>query len=404
MKKISLLFLLILLGISGCVNTPDTTDIQATVESAVKTAVAPYEDQLNNYVTKNDLETSQTEQNQVIQQYVIDQVERVKDELENAKSDNTEAVIVHPEDPAGTDGTVPTAQASSSAPCTNEFTFVSDLTVPDGMTLTPNTTILKSWYVTNSGTCTWNSGYKIIYHSGDEVGRAKEFDILQSGAFVKPGESAIVSAELSAPVKIGSSYSTYWALKSDTGEEFGAGAAKNIYLSSNFRVENQFVVTQNFGNLKCSDNYGYFICGLRQSDGRGVVYYDESPMLESGRWQGNPAIAVRPPAGDNTFVRFEFGPLRMPRLSSFYTNFCCRPDTPTCDTQVRLYIKEAGYPERLILDIREWNDGLMGEWKYILDDIGIFDQDFTYILEVQSNGGADNDDLIFFTNTRLNCP
>ncbi len=80
----------------------------------------------------------------------------------------------------------------------------------------------------------------------------------------------------------------------------------------------------------------------------------------------------------------------------------CRQDTPSCDVQVRLYIREPGYSEeRLILETREWNDGLMGEWKYVLDDIGIFDQEFTYILEVQSNGGVDSDDLILFTNTRI---
>ena len=175
-----------------------------------------------------------------------------------------------------------------------------------------------------------------------------------------------------------------------------------VLLSSSFRVDNQFVVTQNFGSLTCSDDYGYFTCGISQSDGgRGVVYYDETPMLESGRYQGNPAIAVRPPSGENTTVRFEFGPLRFPRQSNFYTNFCCRPETPNCDVQIRLYIREPGYNERLILEDREWNDGLMGEWKYVLDDIGIFDQDFVYILEVQANGGSDSDDLILFTNTRL---
>lgn len=405
MKKYILLLCCFLLGIAGCTNTPDTVDIQATIEVAVNTAVAPYEEKLNDYVTKDELETAQTEQNQTIQQYVLDQIDRAKDELGTEQSSQTDpdaGTMITRDDQTGT--AVPETAASLGT-CLDNFTFVSDLTVPDGMIITPNTNIRKSWYITNSGTCSWNNGYKIVYHSGDEVGRAKEFDILESGAFIRPGESAIVSVDLVAPVKIGSSYSTYWALKSDTGVEFGAGPANNIYLSSNFRVEDQFIVTQNFGSLKCADDYGYFTCGVNSSDrSRGAVYYDESPMLESGRWQGNPGIAVRPPAGENTTVRFEFGPLRFPRKSNFYTNFCCRPDTPTCDVTVRLYIREAGYQDRLILETREWNDGLMGEWKYMLDDIGIFDQDFTYILEIQTNGGSETDDLIFFINTRLTSP
>lgn len=405
MKRLTYLFIVFFVVIAGCSNTPDTIDIQATVESAVSTAVAPYEAKLDDYVTKTDLESSQDEQNKTIQQYIAEQIDRAVDDIETEQSSNNVSQSGDSEWSNTEDAASGINPAAGTETCLNNFTFVSDLTVPDGMTITPNTQITKSWYVTNSGTCTWNNGYKLVYHSGDEIGKAKEFDILQAGSYVRPGESAIVSAELIAPVRSGSSYSTYWAMKSDTGTEFGSGPANNIYLSSNFRVDDQFILTQNYGSIRCSDDYGYFTCGVRSNDrSRGEVYYDESPMLESGRWQGNPGIAVRPPAGENTTVRFEFGPLRFPRLSTFYTNFSCRQDTPQCDVQVRLYIKEAGYPEKLILEAREWNEGLIGEWKYKLDDIGIFDQDFTYILEVQSNGGSEEDDLIFFINTRLACP
>lgn len=402
MKKYSLL-LCLLLVVAGCSNTPESVNIQATVDSAVSTALAPYTDKMDDFVTQADLETAQDEQNKKIQQYITDQIEQVKNEIETASAQPEANTIGSVEYTGYRYTPTPETNYTNDALCVDEFTFVSDLTVPDGMTITPGTNFQKSWYITNSGTCTWNSNYRVIYHSGDNVGQAKEFALLQPGYFIKPGESTVVSVDLIAPQELGGPYTTYWALKSPNGDEFAAGPAKNIYLSSNFRVESQFIVTQNFGSLKCSDDYGYFTCGINQSDGsRGSVYYDSTPMLESGRSPDTPAIAVRPPSGENSITRFEFGPLRFPRRSNFYTNFCCRPDTPSCDVQIRLYIRETGYSEeRLILEIREWNDGLMGEWKYVLDDIGIFDQDFTYILEVQSNGGADADDLILFTNTRI---
>ena len=68
---------------------------------------------------------------------------------------------------------------------------------------------------------------------------------------------------------------------------------------------------------------------------------------------------------------------------------------------MNLYVKEEGYSERLVQETREWNDGFLGEWKLYLPDMEIFEQDYTYIIEVKANGGADNEDLITFTNTKL---
>ena len=406
MRK-TILLILVCIILTGCiVNTPDTASIEATVAAAVSTAIAPYESRYNDFVTIDMLTASQLEQNGQIQQYVADQIVRQMNS-DGAEINPTAVPTVE----SGTvieyaDGViVPTKQTYSydnkNSNCVDAFTYVSDLTVPDGMAISPKTNFKKSWYITNSGDCVWNSSYKVVYQSGDLVSKANSFSFLKPGYFVQPGESVTVSADLTAPLTVGNSYTTYWAIENDRGEKFGSGAAKNVYLSSSFLVSNIFDAAQNFGSLTCSDDMGPFMCGVTNaSSGRGVVYYDSTPMLESGR-SGKPAIAVQPPVGENTTVRFEFGPLFFPRGSWFYTNFCCRPNTPHCDTQIRLYVREPGYGEQLVQEIREWNDGLMGEWKFKIDDLGIFDQEFYYIFEVQSNGGADSEDLILFTNTRI---
>ena len=404
------LFMIAIIILTGCVTTPDSASIQATVESAVSTAVAPYEAKYSEFITAEDLAASQSEQNQQIQQVISEQIEYRMSSLEE-KSSVPETVI--PTVAAGTvveyvgGQAVPTPQTYSfdnkTSNCVDAFTYVSDMTVPDGMVITPYTNFTKTWYITNSGTCVWNSNYKVVYQSGNEVGKSKTFSILKPGNYIQPGESTTVSADLVAPNAVGRTFTTYWAIENDRGERFGAGDAKNVYLSSSFRIDNSFELIQNFGSITCADQYGYFTCGNSSlSSGRGVVYYDESPTFESRRNQGKAAIVAGPPSGEEgSLVRFEFGPLRFPRGSYFYTNFCCRPDTPHCDAQVRLYVREPGYGETLVQEIREWNDGLMGEWKFKLDDVGIFDQEFFYILEVQSNGGADSEDLITFANTRI---
>jgi hypothetical protein len=43
----------------------------------------------------------------------------------------------------------------------------------------------------------------------------------------------------------------------------------------------------------------------------------------------------------------------------------------------------------------------MNEWKFMLDQIEVFDQDYYYAIEVESLGGATDEDLIMFSNFRI---
>ena len=406
MKKTLILLVFLLIVLAACENRPEPVDLNATVQSIVSTELAPVKEQMGDFVTSSELEESQAAQNRQIQQYIAEHMDdgsaqRINDDDFNEDfEERTQRNIIPTITPIG-------GISTDQMACINSFAYDYDVTIPDGMTITPNTIFTKSWHVTNTGTCTWNSNYKLVYYSGDQVGKSKSFQLVKTGYVIQPGESATISAELVAPYKSvtepARNYETYWALESDKGEQFGGGAARNVYLSSKFRLENQYSVIQNFASLICSDQEGYIPCGVMDNgEGRGSVYYDETPMNESRRSQGAPGIVAVPSSGPNGgIVRFEFGPLRFPRGSTFYTNFCCRPDSPTCDVQVRLYVREPGYEEQLVQETREWYDGFMGEWKSILDDIGVFDQEFYYIVEVETNGGSDNDDRILFINTRI---
>ena len=406
MKKTVFLLVILIIVLASCENRPEPVDLNATLQSMVSTELAPVKEQMEDFVTSSELEEALADQNQQIQQFISDRLDsssvQTSDyyDFEDEVDDPRRSGLIPTITPAGT---IPADQMD----CINSFAYVYDITIPDGMTITPNTVFTKTWYVTNTGTCTWNSNYKLVYHSGDQVGKSKSFPLVKTGYAIKPGESTTVSAELVAPYinpsESARDYETYWAIQSDKGEEFGGGAAKNVYLSSKFHLDHQFSPIQNFGSLVCSDQEGYIPCGVMDNgEGRGSVYYDETPMNESRRSQGAPGIVAVPSSGSNGgIVRFEFGPLRFSRGSTFYTNFSCRPDSPTCDVQVRLYVREPGYEEQLVQETREWYDGFMGEWKLILDDIGVFDQDFYYILEVETNGGSDKDDRILFINTRI---
>ena len=127
------------------------------------------------------------------------------------------------------------------------------------MTL-PYTTFTKSWYIQNTGTCTWNSKYKVVYYSGDNVGTAKSFPLFTSDKIAKPGESIIASVKLYAGEGHNNDYTTYWSLQSDDGEIFNGGTAQNIPLSSVFHVGSQYNFYDNLSGAIVRD-FGYFTDG-----------------------------------------------------------------------------------------------------------------------------------------------
>jgi hypothetical protein len=101
---------------------------------------------------------------------------------------------------------------------------VSDVNYPDGTEVTVSTNFTKTWRITNTGSCTWTSGYKIIYVSGDQMSAPLE-TMLTSGT-VPPGATVDISVSLKAPASEGT-YRGYFRLKSSDNIVFGIGSSGN---------------------------------------------------------------------------------------------------------------------------------------------------------------------------------
>jgi len=111
---------------------------------------------------------------------------------------------------------LPTA-TQTSIPC-NAAGFVGDVTIPDGTAMAPNQTFTKTWRLKNTGTCTWNSAYQLVFdHDKAMSGPASQ--PLTTGT-VAPGETLDVSVNLKAPPTAGS-YKGYWMLRDPNGVLFG---------------------------------------------------------------------------------------------------------------------------------------------------------------------------------------
>ncbi|PKO15831.1 MAG: hypothetical protein CVU39_09925 [Chloroflexi bacterium HGW-Chloroflexi-10] len=108
---------------------------------------------------------------------------------------------------------------NTPVPC-NLAQFVADVTVSDNETFTTGSAFTKTWRLKNIGSCSWTSGYQIIYVSGDGMSGP------QSAAFtngaVDPGATVDISINLTAPASPGT-YKGLYKLRAPDGTTFGIG-------------------------------------------------------------------------------------------------------------------------------------------------------------------------------------
>ena len=92
-------------------------------------------------------------------------------------------------------------------------------TYPDGTIVQPGTTFTKVWHINNTGTCTWDSSWQLIFYSGDLMDGLTVYNFPQPA---QPGQTVEVPVILRAPATTGS-YTGEWMLKSPWGQSFGVG-------------------------------------------------------------------------------------------------------------------------------------------------------------------------------------
>ncbi|HTP00158.1 MAG TPA: NBR1-Ig-like domain-containing protein [Anaerolineales bacterium] len=97
--------------------------------------------------------------------------------------------------------------------------FIADVTVPDGTVFAPGTGFLKTWRLKNIGSCTWTTGYAMVFDVGEKMSGP---DSVPMPKTVSPGQTVDVSLNLAAPSTAGS-YRGYWEFQNASGIRFGLG-------------------------------------------------------------------------------------------------------------------------------------------------------------------------------------
>jgi len=104
----------------------------------------------------------------------------------------------------------------TEGPCSNDLKFIQDVTIPDGTTVSVGTTIDKQWLVDNSGTCNWDSTYRLKWIGGDPLGANQEQILYPARA----GKQATLRILFTAPTVAGT-YESAWQAYGLDGIAFG---------------------------------------------------------------------------------------------------------------------------------------------------------------------------------------
>jgi hypothetical protein len=130
----------------------------------------------------------------------------------DAGPESTGTVFGLPEAETG----VPVATPFSVPSCSDNLTFMGDLTYPDNSQVLPGQAIEKRWKVRNSGVCDWGPEYRIRWTGGTALTPQQEFALFPAEA----GSEAVIAVLLTAPVRPGR-YISNWRAYSPSGAAFG---------------------------------------------------------------------------------------------------------------------------------------------------------------------------------------
>jgi len=101
--------------------------------------------------------------------------------------------------------------------CTSGFEMDGYSSIALGEQFEAGDTFQVDWPIKNSGTCSWDSSYALVFANGDQMGVNSSIALSSS---VDPGDSIVVSVQMTAPSQP-DFYLSLWKLEDGDGQQFG---------------------------------------------------------------------------------------------------------------------------------------------------------------------------------------
>jgi hypothetical protein len=279
----------------------------------------------------------------------------------------------------------------TSAPVTrcDGADFVDDVTYPDGSVIGRNEPFTKVWRLKNIGTCSWTTGYALVFVEGDAM--SAPVAIALPGT-VNPGQTVDIPVNMISPFADGR-YKGYFKLRNASGVLFGVGTQASTAFWVDVRVSGQNYVAYDLAANLCDaewNNGGSFLaCPGMEGDVAGYSLYLNNPKLEDGTEPGNGGLLMVPGDASNAFIQGIFPPIQIQDGDRFRSIINCRYNSVGCDVIFRL---DYQIGNGALQPLGQWHEVYEGKW-YSLDInlSALKGQNVKLYLTVYANGASFKD-------------
>lgn len=304
-------------------------------------------------------------------------------------------------------GSTPTAPAGETATLSatqgvcDQAAFEEDVTFPDNSVLPPDEEFTKTWRLRNTGTCSWNTNYDIVFDRGDSLDGPTSAP-LTSGT-VAPGETVDVSVDLKAPDESGT-YQGYWKLRNPADQEFGLGENRDKDFWVKIIVEPPSGVTFDF-NIHAKSATWIGGGGGSQAevpfDGAednpdGVAKLKDEFLLENGKRSGI-ALVTGPKKVDDGEISGTFPAYTIKENDHFKAKLGFTDECEGGQVIFRIAIKEG----ENLRQIGEWTKTCDGTLVFPDIDLSTYEgRNVQFVLTVLADGSPEND-LVVWGSARI---
>ena len=263
--------------------------------------------------------------------------------------------------------------------------FVSE-TIPDGSQFYPGTAFTKTWTLKNEGTCTWTTGYNVVYVWGSAMGAPTSQPI--SDKAIAPGETVTITVPFVAPNGPGG-YRAEFKLRTSEGVIF---AFRNE--DATFWVEIQVRGDSiNLADSYCSATWtsptGKLNCPGQPGDAGGYVYSDNRPILENGSQDDETALWLGLYNADDSYLQGSFPAMTIPANARFTAVLGCMRGNTACDVKFSLNYEDSSGNLR---ELAAWSEIHNLQFQRLDVDLGsLGGKQVKIVLLLKANGSPSGD-------------
>jgi hypothetical protein len=239
-----------------------------------------------------------------------------------------------PGQPSATPTITPTPTNTVPVGECHKAVFVEDVTYPPDTEVEEGEDFVKTWRLTNAGTCTWTTAYSLKYVAGEDLDAPLTVALSKT---VVPGETADLSIIFTAPTAEGT-YTGFWSLVDPDGIKIPIDNQPDGNLKVMVFVNKLDQVAYDFAENFCKARWqslvketlpcpvGYIVVG------HGYIMRLDGGELEGGKDVDDYIIVSRPDNGDTDgFIMGTYPPFTVQDGDHFVATIGCAPDGYQCN-------------------------------------------------------------------------